>query len=91
MNQVLIEEHFLLSNENLSDQLYEQANRYRVLNLAERLDFIGKIPGPMRTRVHKQRRNIPKYKEKTLRLFLLTNKKMSNQLNYITISGSILS
>ena len=60
---------FLLTNENLWDQLYEQANRYRVLNQAERIDSIGKIPGPMRTRVRKQRRNIPKYKEKTLRLF----------------------
>ena len=34
---------FLLTNENLSDQLYEQANRYRVLNLTKRLDFIVKI------------------------------------------------
>ena len=80
----------MLTNEILSDQLYEQANRYRVLNQAEPIDSIGKIPEPMRTRVRKQTRNIPKYKEKTLRLFLLTNKKMSNQLNSITISGSIL-
>ena len=46
---------FLLNIEILSDQLYEQANRYRVLNQAERIDSIGKIPGPMPTRVRKQR------------------------------------
>ena len=60
---------FLLTNEILSDQLYEQANRYRALSQVERIDSIGKIPGPMRTRLHKHTQNIPKYKEKSLRLF----------------------
>ena len=60
---------FLLTNEILPDQLNEQANRYRVLNQVERIDSIGKIPGPMRTCARKHTRNRPKFKEKTLRLF----------------------
>ena len=52
---------FLLTNEILSDQLYEQANRYRVLSQAEWIDSVGKIPGPIRTPL----RNIPEISQNT--------------------------